>query len=45
MVGQYEVQWGPLSAGVILSTGPVAVLFSFLRQHLIHGLTAGAVKG
>ena len=41
MVGQYEVQWGPLSAGVILSTVPVAVLFSFLQRHLIHGLTAG----
>src|SRR5713101_1425612 len=45
MVGQYEVQWGPLSAGVILSTVPVAVLFVFLQRHLIHGLTAGAVKG
>jgi multiple sugar transport system permease protein len=45
MVGQYEVQWGPLSAGVILSTVPVAILFIFLQRHLIHGLTAGAVKG
>ena len=45
MVGQYEVQWGQLSAGVILSTVPVAVLFVFLQRHLIHGLTAGAVKG
>ena len=45
MVGQYEVQWGPLSAGVIMSTVPVAVLFVFLQRHLIHGLTAGAVKG
>jgi multiple sugar transport system permease protein len=45
MVGQYEVQWGPLSAGVIISTIPVAVLFGFLQRHLIHGLTAGAVKG
>jgi hypothetical protein len=25
-------------------TVPVAVLFSFLQRHLIHGLTAGAVK-
>jgi multiple sugar transport system permease protein len=24
---------------------PVAVLFVFLQRHLIHGLTAGAVKG
>jgi hypothetical protein len=26
---EYEVQGGPLSAGVILSTAPVAVLFTF----------------
>jgi ABC-type glycerol-3-phosphate transport system permease component len=45
MVGQYEIQWGQLSAGVILSTVPVAVLFTFLQRHLIRGLTAGALKG
>jgi multiple sugar transport system permease protein len=45
MVGQYEVQWGQLSAGVIMSTVPVALLFVLLQRHLIHGLTAGAVKG
>jgi multiple sugar transport system permease protein len=45
MVGQYEVQWSPLSDGVILSTVPVAVLFSFLQRHLIHGLTAGGGEG
>jgi hypothetical protein len=36
---------GPLSAGRILSTVPVAVLFSLLQRDLIHGLTAGAVNG
>jgi ABC-type glycerol-3-phosphate transport system permease component len=45
MVGQYEIQWGQLSAGVIISTVPVAVLFTFLQKHLIRGLTAGALKG
>src|SRR3979411_239178 len=45
MAVQNDVHWGPLSAGVIPSTVPVAVLFSFLQRHLIHGLTAGAVKG
>lgn len=45
MVGQYEIQWGELSAGVIVSTVPVAILFGFLQRHLIRGLTAGAVKG
>ena len=45
MVGQYEIQWGELSAGVVISTIPVAVLFTFLQRHLIRGLTAGALKG
>ena len=45
MAGQYEVQWGQLSAGVMISTIPVAVLFTFLQRHLIRGLTAGAMKG
>jgi ABC-type glycerol-3-phosphate transport system permease component len=45
MVGQYEIQWGPLSAGVMISTVPVAALFVFLQRHLIRGLTAGALKG
>ena len=45
MVGQYEIQWGQLSAGVIISTLPIAVLFTFLQRHLIRGLTAGALKG
>jgi len=45
MVGQYEIQWGQLSAGVIISTVPVAVLFTYLQRHLIQGLSAGAVKG
>lgn len=45
MAGQYEVQWGQLSAGVMISTVPVAILFTFLQKHLIKGLTAGAMKG
>ena len=45
MVGQYEIQWGQLSAGVIISTIPVAILFTYLQRHLIQGLSAGAVKG
>ena len=45
MVGQYEIQWGQLSTGVIISTVPVAVLFTFLQRHLISGLSAGALKG
>jgi ABC-type glycerol-3-phosphate transport system permease component len=45
MVGQYEVQWGPLSAGVILSTAPVAVLFSFLQRHFDSWADGGGGEG
>ncbi len=45
MVGQYEIQWGQLSAGVMISTVPVAILFTYLQRHLIRGLAAGALKG
>jgi multiple sugar transport system permease protein len=45
MVGQYEIQWGQRSAGVIISAIPVAILFTYLQRHLIQGLSAGAVKG
>ena len=45
MVGQYEIQWGQLSAGVMISTVPVAILFTYLQRHLIRGLSAGALKG
>jgi ABC-type glycerol-3-phosphate transport system permease component len=37
--------WGQLSAGVVISIIPVAILFIFLQKHLIQGLTAGAIKG
>src|SRR5439155_1091848 len=33
MVGQYEIQWGQLSAGVMISTVPVAILFTYLQRH------------
>ena len=45
MVGQYEIQWGQLSAGVMISTVPVAILFTYLQRHPIRGLSAGALKG
>jgi ABC-type maltose transport system permease subunit len=42
-----ETRMRTLSAGLLYMVGtvPVAALFSFLQRHLIHGLTAGAVKG
>jgi len=39
------IEWGPLMAGMIISTLPVVVLFACLQRYFIQGLTGGAVKG
>jgi multiple sugar transport system permease protein len=44
-VGQYLIQWNLLTAGGVITTIPVVVLFMFIQRRLIQGLTAGAVKG
>lgn len=45
MVGEFQLPWGPLSAGGILSIIPIIIFFTLVQQSLIRGLTAGAVKG
>jgi len=40
-----EVAWGLYSAGAIVVSIPVVVLFLFLSRWLISGLTLGSVKG
>jgi multiple sugar transport system permease protein len=45
MVGEFQLPWGALSAGGIISIIPVIIFFSIVQQSLIRGLTAGAVKG
>jgi ABC-type glycerol-3-phosphate transport system permease component len=44
-VGQFGIQWGQLTAAVMVALFPVVVLFAFVQKTLTHGLTAGAVKG
>jgi arabinogalactan oligomer/maltooligosaccharide transport system permease protein len=40
-----EVAWGLYSAGAVIVSIPVVVLFIFLSRWLISGLTLGSVKG
>lgn len=42
--GLYRVEWGLIMAGAILTTLPVLAVFVWMRNYLISGLTAGAVK-
>ncbi|MDC7245195.1 MAG: carbohydrate ABC transporter permease [Sphaerochaetaceae bacterium] len=45
MIGEYQIEWGLLTAGGVLSALPVIILFFFIQKQLITGMTAGAVKG
>jgi multiple sugar transport system permease protein len=37
--------WGPMMAGAILGSVPVVIIYTFLMDYYLAGLTAGAVKG
>ncbi len=43
--GQHVTHWGLLTAGMVIATLPIIVLFLTLQKWFIRGLTAGALKG
>jgi multiple sugar transport system permease protein len=45
IIGQYQIDWGLLTAGAAAATIPVIVLFAFFGRYFVRGLTQGAVKG
>lgn len=45
LIGEYQIEWGLLTAGGVVGALPVTVLFLIVQRRLISGLTAGAVKG
>jgi multiple sugar transport system permease protein len=38
-------RWGPLMAGALIASLPVAVMYTFFLDRFIAGFTMGAVKG
>lgn len=44
-IQQYNVKWGEMAAGTIMSVIPSAVLYIFAQRYFAEGLTAGAIKG
>jgi multiple sugar transport system permease protein len=45
MVGEFQLPWGMLAAGGMISILPVVVLFAFVQRVMVAGIAAGAVKG
>ena len=45
MVGEFQLPWGLLAAGGMISILPIIVFFSFAQRALVRGLLVGAVKG
>jgi multiple sugar transport system permease protein len=41
----YGIEWGRLTASVILALVPVLIAFFFFQKRFMQGLTAGALKG
>ena len=44
-VGNYQNRFDLMMAAATVATLPVVVIFFLLQRHIVHGLTAGAVKG
>ena len=38
-------QWGSIMAGALMAAAPPVILYAFLMDYFIAGLTAGATKG
>ncbi|MFD0670997.1 carbohydrate ABC transporter permease [Cohnella sp. GCM10027633] len=41
---QYRTEWGPLFAGLFISTIPIVILYAIFQSRINEGLVAGAVK-
>lgn len=45
MQGEFDIHYGALAAGSLISLLPAVVLFAFVQKYLVQGMGAGAVKG
>ena len=45
MQAQFRTEWGSFSAGALLVSVPVMILFFISSKYLVSGLTVGSVKG
>lgn len=45
LIGEYEIEWGLLTAGGFIGSLPATILFLIVQRRLVGGMTSGAVKG
>lgn len=45
LIQKFDIAWGEMMAGTLISILPTVILFALLRKYMIAGLTSGAVKG
>ncbi len=45
LIGEYEIEWGLLTAGGFIGSLPATILFLIIQRRLVGGMTQGAVKG
>ena len=45
MVGEFQLPWGLVAAGGLISIVPILLFFVFAQRALVRGLLVGAVKG
>lgn len=44
IIGQYQVDWGQLTAGAVVTTLPVLIFFALVGRWFVEGLTQGAAR-
>jgi multiple sugar transport system permease protein len=45
LIGEYQIEWGLLTAGGFIGSLPATILFLIIQRRLVGGMTQGAVKG
>lgn len=45
MIGQYNTNWGPIGAGLVVATVPTIILYLLMSKQVQKSLMTGAVKG
>jgi arabinogalactan oligomer/maltooligosaccharide transport system permease protein len=42
---QFSQNWGPFAAGGLMAAVPIVLIYLFLQDQIVGGLTVGSVKG